>query len=477
MNDQSPASDNAPRRSLRPKSVSNWPPAACIATALLLVMLVGGWGAYRDWEASGALVKQAVIARIRSHADRTVGRLENQLYEQGSASSLGDVAQSRWLRDRWRRVASLPEREFGAVVDAAGRIVAHSDPAKEGQVVPQAWCQSQTSAGSLHGVYETVCPELTGGTPAFDITVPIRFRRRHVGTYHSGINSEWLHGEMKAAQHRSLRVWSLVIGGIAVVVLLSSASLYWLTGRSARLERELAAAHTRHVEEVGQLMVGLAHEIRNPMNAVQLNLFTVDRVLRGEADLNRDEMQTMLEESAREIERVDDLMSAMLFYARTEADAHELIDVVREIDAVQAFLKPSFAAQGVELVCDVGDPAAFVKAGHGHVRQVLLNLLKNALDAAPHDRGRVLLALRADSREVKVSVLDNGPGVAEELRERIFAPFYTTKENGSGLGLAIVRRLMEMAGGFVHCDGLAAEGGCFLVCWPAASAGTERPAE
>jgi signal transduction histidine kinase len=442
----------------------------------LLVLLVGGWGAYRDWQSSGELVQQAAITRVRSHADRTVGRLESQLYEQGREASLADVSQSRWLRERWRRVAALPEREFGAVVDASGRIVAHSDPRKEGQQVPASWSQSPVSAGGIRGVYHTACPVLAAGRQALDVTVPIRFGRRHIGYYHSGINGDWLQGEMAAAQQRSLSVWSLVIGGIAVVVLLSSASLYWLTRRSARLERELASVHTRHVEEVSQLVIGLAHEIRNPMNAVRLNLFTADRAVRGDVDLEPGEMVTMLEESAREIERVDDLMSAMLSYARIGADAHELVDVVSEIDAVQKFLKPSFAAQGIELACEVSGQSALVQAGHGHVRQVLLNLLNNALDAAPRERGRVRLSLLCDARQVQVRVLDNGPGVAADLRERIFAPFFTTKESGTGLGLAIVRRLMEMAGGLARCEDAADGGGCFFVAWPAAHILTERPA-
>lgn len=319
----------------------------------------------------------------------------------------------------------------------------------------------------IRGVYDTSCPVLTDGKRTLDITAPIRFGRHWVGTYHSGVNWNWLQREIKSAQNRSLRIWSLVIGGIVIVVLLSSVSLYWITRRSARLKEELETIHARHAEEFSQLMVGLAHEIRNPMNAIQLNLFTADRVFRGEVDLDRDEVMTMLDESVREVERIDELISLLLSYARTGADVQELVDVKREIDAIEKFLGPTFASRGIELVSDLRESEAYVQAGRGHVRQVLLNLLNNARDAVPRDRGRIRLELHSDPREVQVSVLDNGPGVAPDARERIFAPFYSTKENGTGLGLAIVRQLMEMSGGAVKC-GESVEGGCcFSVSWPA----------
>jgi len=463
----------AGRRFTRRIASNSWAPAACIVAALLLVLALGGWGAYRDWEHSGLSVIQATITRVRSHAERTAVRLENELHDLGTSASLVDVANSRWLRGQWNRKTPPVDRRFAAVIDVDGLILAHSNPENRGQTLCSNWNASPVSSAGP-GIFDTCCPALADGDRTLDVVVPISMDNHLIGAYHSGIDWKWLQQEVAAAQRRSLWGWELVIGAIVIVVLLSSISLYWTTRRSAYLERELALAQARHLDELSHLMAGLAHEIRNPLNAVQLNLFTADRVFRKEAELDHDEVTTMLGESVREIRRVDDLISLLLAYVRTTDDPPQLVNISNEIHAVQRFLMPSFAACGVDLRTSFDQVPAFMRAGRGHVRQVLLNLLNNARDAAPREAGVVRVALESGPQTFKVAISDNGPGIAPEQRERVFTPFYSTKENGTGLGLAIVRRLMAMDGGSVSCEDAAGGGCCFVVSWPAAVVSSEE---
>ena len=214
-------------------------------------------------------------------------------------------------------------------------------------------------------------------------------------------------------------------------------------------------------------MIGLAHEVRNPLNAIRLNLFTADRVFRGEAEFDGEEVSAMLGESVREIERVDSLVTLLLGYAR--ADTFELtsVDVRSEVMSVVHFLSPSFKSNEVKLEVEVPEENnCRVRAGRGQVRQVLLNLLNNALEAVPKIGGRLQIKLEPRSNVIKLKISDNGGGIRPENRDRLFSPFFSTKEHGTGLGLAMVRSLMERSGGSAECC-RSDPGDCqFQLVWP-----------
>lgn len=444
-----------------------WGSAACIAGALLLVLLLGGWGAYQDWQRIRLATLQTEITRVRSHAERTAGRIESDLVDMGQSPNLREASHADWLRERWNTVIPNPDRVFGAVVDSTGKILAHSDPQREGKFLPPDREEIELE-GLGPGVYETSTVVVTGGPRAVDVVVPIQFEGQKIGAYHSGINWQWLQDRVAEGQRRSLQRWMVVVGGILLIVLLSSVFLYRITRRAASLENALALAHARRVGELSQLIVGLAHEIRNPLNAVRLNLFTADRVFRGDAALDADEVALMLGESVREIERVDELIHLLLGYARPEPAKLEDVNVGNEVSAVIQFLKPSLQERGIALSLELPDEPVFVAAGRGHVRQILLNLLANARDAVGSDRGKVSVQLTEQAGVVELSITDNGPGIKAINREKVFQPFFTTKEEGAGLGLAVVRSLVEAAGGTIGYDDVAEGGCCFRVRWPQA---------
>ena len=442
-------------------------PALCISTALLLVLLLGGWGAYKDWQAVRQTVLRNEVVRVRSHAERTAGRLERQMAEHGTIVTLSEVAQDNWLRDHWSRFIPPPDLIYGAVVDHRGVVLSHSDPKREGAKLCPNWNTSPMLEAGPE-VYSTSCRELTDGPAALDIVVPIQYLGQTVGAYHTGVNRDWIEEQINSARRQSVYGWIAVTGGIVIVVLLSSISLYQITRRSFYLENALRDSRTQRLAELNQLMIGLAHEVRNPLNAVRLNLFTADRVFRGEAEFDSEEVSAMLGESVREIERVDSLVTLLLGYAR--ADTFELtnVDVRSEVLSVVHFLAPSFKSSEVQLDVEVPEEHnCRVRAGRGQVRQVLLNLLNNALEAVPKIGGRIQIKLERRPNAIKLKISDNGDGIRPENRDRLFSPFFSTKEHGTGLGLAMVRSLMERSGGSARCC-RSDPGDCqFQIVWPA----------
>lgn len=453
------------------KSLTGRAPAICIGTALILVLLVGGWGAYRDLEAVRRSVIQAEVSRTRSHAERSVGRIETQLVEEGYARDLARASRSSWVRNQWRRTISPPAQLYGLIADTREVILSHSDPQYEGKRLSNDPGTVSLSTFGL-GLSETRCPELAGGRRVIDIEVPINYENSKVGSFHTGIDADWLDHRVSAARSATVGGWTVVIGAILVVVFLSSLSLYWITRQTARLETALELSDARRVTEVSQLIVGMAHEVRNPLNAVRLNLYTAEHVFQGDIQLDRNEVQVMLGESVREIERVEALIQQLLGYARTQPHQPERVELYAEIQSAFAFLKHSLDQAHIVVEIERPDEPLYVQMDRSRLRQIVLNLMKNACEAIGTD-GRIDIRFRKAGDFVEVLLMDSGSGVPVALRERIFDPFFTTKDSGTGLGLAVVRSLVEAAGGSIACELSESSGTCFRLSLPVAQADAE----
>lgn len=255
---------------------------------------------------------------------------------------------------------------------------------------------------------------------------------------------------------------------VAAIVSVLNGLVFVLQRKEIRRLREaFRKANAQRLQELNQLMVGLAHEVRNPLNSIRLNLYTADRVFRGDAQLDAEEITAMLGESVREIERVDSLMNLLLGYARADDLEITTVDLCREICGVADFLQPALQASGITLELSLPEEkGCLTRAGRGHVRQVLLNLLSNSKEALSETGGKITIQLKKRREMIDVTVTDNGSGIQDEHRDRLFAPFFSTKEQGPGLGLAIVRSLMERTSGHVECV-QTIRGHCqFRVSWP-----------
>lgn len=243
----------------------------------------------------------------------------------------------------------------------------------------------------------------------------------------------------------------------------------------ARRELENAQeslVRSERLASVGRLSAGLAHEIGNPLSAV---LGFQELMLSG--GLDPEEERDFLVRMKRETERITKILRDLLDFARPAAmgptsDVRGRASVAEVASDVVALVKPQkpFRDVALELRIEPGLPG--VALAHERLVQVLLNLLMNAADALPEERGQVLLeATRAGEGRVCIAVEDDGPGVAEAVREHLFEPFVTTKDvgKGTGLGLAVCRGLVEAAGGSIRLAEKGSLGGArFVLDLPAA---------
>jgi len=223
-----------------------------------------------------------------------------------------------------------------------------------------------------------------------------------------------------------------------------------------RAEMELRMA------ELGKLASGLVHEIRNPLNAMRMQIAVIHGKLRQPEDGNLDLALQQLSRLETEVLRVTDLATDFLAYGRPGPDKLEDVDVRAVVRDVAEFVRPTFERSGLTVVCSAAREETgelSVRMDRGKLRQVLLNLAENARQAMG-ESGR--LELRVDpatDREVRIIVADDGPGIVPERMARVFEPFYSTREGGTGLGLAIVKRTVENAGGRVQLRS-APDAGC-----------------
>lgn len=233
-----------------------------------------------------------------------------------------------------------------------------------------------------------------------------------------------------------------------------------------RLREELASKDRelelrRRLAALGELAAGVAHEVRNPLGAIQL----YSGLLRQQCAAHRLDPALQLiekiEGGIRAIETVvqDTLALAPRDRRLTPCRLRDLIERVREATRV------TFEQRRVTLDAQPGPEDVTVHADENGLQRVLINLVLNAAEASPPG-GTVRLEVLPAVETVQIRVLDEGPGLPDEIRHRIFDPFFTTKSHGTGLGLTIAHRLVEAYGGRLSARNRAECGAEFLVALP-----------
>jgi signal transduction histidine kinase len=221
--------------------------------------------------------------------------------------------------------------------------------------------------------------------------------------------------------------------------------------RRAQMAEKLAA--------VGTMTAGLSHEIRNPLNAAALQLAVLERRIHKLAKESQGPLLEPLRLVGDEIKRLDHILEDFLQFARPRDFQPRAIQVPTVLTKVLDLLEGDAERRSVTLVRELNDVPA-VRGDEERLRQVVMNLALNAIDAAGHG-GTVRVTCRLEDpgdRDVSIHVDDSGPGVPLEVRDRIFEPFFTTKAQGSGLGLSIVHAIVTQHGGTITIED-APEGG------------------
>lgn len=237
--------------------------------------------------------------------------------------------------------------------------------------------------------------------------------------------------------------------------------------RTAELEREQDERREldrqmfqmEKLATVGELTMGIAHEIGNPLAGMK----AVTQALQYEEDLPAGVTEALKRLEA-EIDRLSDFLRSFHGFAAPQATQPVAMPLAAAVADVLFWLRKEARTHGIDIVADI-DPALTVFADPYQIKQVLLNLAVNAVHAMPQG-GRLTIAAQAAGDHVEIAVRDTGCGIAPDVHARIFDPFFTTRADGTGLGLSIVRKIAQAHDARLSVASTVGQGSCFTLAWP-----------
>lgn len=256
--------------------------------------------------------------------------------------------------------------------------------------------------------------------------------------------------------------WVLDTALTTLLLIATVAGCYWLTSRVRRRERE--QARLEHLAEVGLLAGGLAHEIRNTLNAMHSQIALLRKQLPPQAG-PACERTALLERAVVELEQ---LVSEFLAFARPAKDQPQDVDLAGLIVELLDFVALDLEQGRVTAVTELAPNLPAVYVDPGKLKRALLNLLINARQAMPDGGTLTVRAWPDGAGQVLIEVRDTGCGIPEEDRPHIFQTFFSTRPGGTGLGLAVVKRTVEDFGGRIAFESEVGRRTTFRVSLPTA---------
>ncbi len=233
--------------------------------------------------------------------------------------------------------------------------------------------------------------------------------------------------------------------------------------RLAQEEAAEFAAREGQLHSAGRLAAEFAHQIKNPLAVINNSAHSLQRALRDHKPVSAEQISIIQEE----VSRVDRVVTQIMGYAQLSEGRVEKLNVTEELDRAIARVFPAALPTRIKVERAYRPPFPPLLMQSGHLEEILTNLLQNARDALGQDGKVFVTAHCRRDLAVEITVRDDGPGIAPEKLNRIFEPYYTTKEKGSGLGLAIVKHNVELYSGKVRVESELGHGVKFTISFPA----------
>ena len=350
-----------------------------------------------------------------------------------------------------------------ALLDQDLTVLSHSRPDRVGQ---------RESDPVLKRAFETrrVSARLTmgdGGGQVYEVVKPLALGGGRAGLLKMTLSTDsldrlwWNH--RRAAVVLALAALGLGVLGLAAIFYTQHRHLVEVRTLEAEMERRGS------LSTLGNMAAAVAHEIRNPLNAVSMGL----QRLRVEfSPAEAEEYCRLLELVQGEVRRLNTIVEEFLSLARPLSLKPGRIRVPDLVDEVVRLVETEAEASGVSIERAIPAALPTLEADRDRLKQVVLNLTLNAIQAMPQGGALTLGAAVTDGR-LALTVTDTGPGIPPELLHRVFDPYVTSKTKGLGLGLTIARRIVEAHGGTVAVESQPGRGTCFRVTLPLGGAGHE----
>jgi len=275
-------------------------------------------------------------------------------------------------------------------------------------------------------------------------------------------------------------VIGLVLGGLAVIVTGALLVTRATTAKIMRADQEKAALDASLVQSgkmaaLGKLAAGIAHEVNNPLTLIRESAGWIKDLLTDEdpeSMVNYDEIAEVVDKIEHHVDRAKTVTHRMLGFARRMEPVHEKVDLGAVAEQTIAFLETEANYRCIEILRKLDPNLPVIHSDTAQIQQVLLNILENAIDAVDRDGCIEVTTGKGKDGFVWLSVVDSGPGIPPEIRDKLYDPFMTTKPpgEGTGLGLSIAYSIVGKLGGTIGMESEPGHGAKFTVRLPVGQA-------
>jgi len=435
---------------------------------------------------------------VVEEAGRQAELVARQIYAQSSRSIVrGSRRDPQELLRRDGELRGLLDASVGysphllyvLVADQGGRIVVHTERPREGTAAPDRPRLDALLKDNAVSRFLT----LSRADRTYEVVLPMNLDGAPFGSIRLGLSTTLLRRELNSALRQSLTLAALalplawlVAWALARLMLRPLRSLTREVGRLARGEFEIAPSRVAHDEfhelsaelqrlgqqleadrvamlserahvtvqslvtysqrlaALGRLTSGVAHEVKNPLNAMMIHL----ELLKERLDAPTPEVRQSLDVIGGEIRRLDRVVQGFLRFMRPHELEFKPIEVATLLQSAVVLVEAEWQGQGIRFSIEAAPGLPAFEGDEELLRQALLNLIQNACQAMPR-AGVVTVGARVENHALCIEVADEGVGIAPDEVERIFTLYYTTKPDGTGIGLSVVYRIVQMHDGSI----------------------------
>lgn len=246
-----------------------------------------------------------------------------------------------------------------------------------------------------------------------------------------------------------------------------------ISGLKSKHELEERLNQSERAAVIGRLTQGVAHEIRNPLNVLNLSIDHVNTKFAPADEEKRRQFSRILSSIKDEIVRLNRMVTDLLNYGRPSTLDMSAIDMTDLVNETMELVKPQAEEQGVEVKIEQNSQETQVNGDWERLKSCISNIAINALQAMPTG-GSLTARIGRSNGQVEVTITDTGIGISEESLAKVFEPYFSTKKAGFGLGLAVTKKIVEEHNGSIEVDSQLEHGTTFTVKLPAVAAGTNN---
>ena len=302
---------------------------------------------------------------------------------------------------------------------------------------------------------------LSSGEEVYEIIKPFIFQGRVLGIFRVGLSLDKFLLNIRNSQKRT--IWS----SLSIILLGTIGFIFIFYHQYMQYKRQKIMEESLHrtirLNSIGKLAAGVAHEIRNPLNAIGMTVQRFQHEYLPESKENRDEFIHLTNVIREEVTRVDKIIGDFLSFAREPKLELQKVDILSIMEDILSIFTIEAEKQNVKIQTNFANPPLFCHCDPNRIKQALINIIKNAIQAMP-DGGELTIHINKIKDNILISVSDTGLGILDTTK--IFEIYYTSKEGGVGVGLPICQKIIEEHGGRIEVTSKVEEGSQFKIQLP-----------